>query len=257
MKCSLRELVHLIYRIILSISLIELFLRLTSFSTIQSFIHNHNTSHFSFSSIFFSFCYKGLLFASKYIVYYGIPSVINKMVGMKTTDLPRCTALIHTNRELWRYFDTGLYEFIKNYLYVPMGGKRQTKLVQLIALVLSFAFISYWHGSHLNVTLWSLGNFSMVAIEILIINYYYNRETFLSKNLSPRVKRYLLCAFIGIWQIILYLLAFMFLSSLETCQTLYGKMLADSNFNVLFFFHFLVLSFSNAQLRMEVIELRL
>jgi hypothetical protein len=55
----------------------------------------------------------GSLFASKYVVYYGITTLVNKIVGMKTTELPRCISLIHTNSEMWRYFDTGIYEFIK------------------------------------------------------------------------------------------------------------------------------------------------
>ncbi len=56
---------------------------------------------------------KGSLFAVKYIVFYGLPTIFNEIVGMKTTPLPRCIALIHTNGEMWKYFDTGIYEFIK------------------------------------------------------------------------------------------------------------------------------------------------
>lgn len=56
---------------------------------------------------------KGSLFTCKYIVYYGITTFCNKLVGMETNHLPRCISLIHTNAEMWRYFDTGIYEFIK------------------------------------------------------------------------------------------------------------------------------------------------
>ena len=256
MNCTLKEVFHLAYRILLSILLIELFYRITCTSAIHAY-HNQIASYFSFASIFFSFCYKGLLFSCKYIVYYGIPSLVNKMVGMKTTELPRCTALIHTNRELWRYFDTGIYEFIKNYLYVPMGGKKQTKLVQILSLMLSFMFISYWHGSHLNVTLWSLGNFLMVVCEIFCFSYFYNRETRVSNYLSPRFKRYLFCAIICSWQVLMYLCAFMFLSSIEACRSLYGKMLEDKHFYSLFFVNFFGVSFAISQIRMELFELRL
>ena len=56
---------------------------------------------------------KGVLFAVKYHVFYGIPSIVNRIVGMKITPLPRCVLMIHTGGELWKYFDTGIYEFIK------------------------------------------------------------------------------------------------------------------------------------------------
>lgn len=58
---------------------------------------------------------RGSLFASKYIVFYGLPTLVNRIIGMKTTELPRCIALIHLNSEMWRFFDTGIYEFIKKY----------------------------------------------------------------------------------------------------------------------------------------------
>ena len=57
-----------------------------------------------------------ILFSAKYNVYYGLSLVINKSVGMRTTPLPKCVALIHTNGELWKHFDTGIYEFIKKYV---------------------------------------------------------------------------------------------------------------------------------------------
>ena len=167
----------MVFRILLSCVLIEFFYRLTLSSAIHAY-HEQIISYFSASSVFYSFVYKGTLFSCKYIVYYGIPSIVNIMVGIKTTRLPRCTTVIHTNREMWRFFDTGIYEFIKTYLYVPMGGRGQTKTVQIISLVLSFVFISYWHGSHWNVTLWSFANFMMVVTEIFCFSYIYNNETY-------------------------------------------------------------------------------
>ena len=153
----------------MSFSLIELLYRLTFCSSIHAY-HNQVVSYLSWSSIFFSFVYKGLLFSCKYIVYYGIPTTVNIMIGMKTTRLPRCAAVIHTNREMWRFFDTGIYEFIKTYLYVPLGGRRQTKNVQIISLMLSFVFISIWHGSYVTVALWSFANFLMVVTETFYFN---------------------------------------------------------------------------------------
>jgi D-alanyl-lipoteichoic acid acyltransferase DltB (MBOAT superfamily) len=91
---------------------------------------------------------------------------------MRVTELPRCFALMHTNSELWRYFDTGVYEFIKNYLYIPLGGNRQTRFVQFISLVFSFAFVSYWHGLTVSVTMWSVVNFLLISIELFVLKSY-------------------------------------------------------------------------------------
>ncbi len=56
---------------------------------------------------------KGALFTCTYIVFYGIPKVCNEIIGMRTSQLPSCVSLIHTNSEMWKCFDTGMYEFIK------------------------------------------------------------------------------------------------------------------------------------------------
>ena len=53
------------------------------------------------------------LFAPKCIVFYGVASIFHEIVGIKTTPLPRCVSNIQINSEVWKHFDTGLYEFIK------------------------------------------------------------------------------------------------------------------------------------------------
>jgi hypothetical protein len=68
---------------------------------------------FSKPSLAMSLYLKGSLFTCKYIVYYGVTNLFNKLAGMNTTKLPRCISIIHTNNEMWKYFDTGIYEFIK------------------------------------------------------------------------------------------------------------------------------------------------
>lgn len=81
-----------------------------AFALHESYYLIDTSSKFSLAA---SLGIKGSLFTAKYIVYYGLTTVVNQQVGMQTTDLPRCIFLIHTNAELWRYFDTGIYQFIK------------------------------------------------------------------------------------------------------------------------------------------------
>lgn len=113
-KCSFKEAVNLSVRIGFSMLLIEILLRITSSYTVLIYT-NYVWRYFSVTSFVMSILIRGSLFTSKYIVYYGIPTLVNKIVGMRTTELPRCFALIHLNSEMWRYFDTGIYEFIKKF----------------------------------------------------------------------------------------------------------------------------------------------
>ena len=99
-------------RIIFSALLMELTLHTTS--TFQLHAHyNQVKDWFTPGSLVMSLTLKGGLFACKYIVFYGAGYMLNDLVGMRVTPLPQCVSLMHTNREMWRFFDTGIYEFIK------------------------------------------------------------------------------------------------------------------------------------------------
>ena len=63
-----------------------------------------------------------------------------------------------------------------------MGGNKQTKFLQVIALVLSFMFISYWHGLYLGVTIWSVANFSMIVAELFYFGYIKNKNKTTAQN---------------------------------------------------------------------------
>lgn len=101
-----------IIKILISIVLIEFVLHFTSVYTLNLY-SDQVIDRFSKPSLILAMQLKGSLFVCKYIVYYGLTNLCNSLVGMRTTELPRCVAVVHTNSEMWRYFDTGIYEFIK------------------------------------------------------------------------------------------------------------------------------------------------
>ncbi|CAF1096654.1 unnamed protein product [Brachionus calyciflorus] len=255
-KMSLKDVLKFILRIAFSLFLIEFFLRATSTYTTLNYT-SYVSDYFSMTSYIMSMFIRGSLFASKYVVYYGIPTLINKFVGMKTTELPRCIVLIHLNSEMWRYFDTGIYEFIKNYLYIPLGGSKSNNTTKFFSLISSFVFISFWHGFGTNVSLWSLLNCSMIILETIYFSVIIktNLTNQIAKTMSPRVKRYMICFLLVVNQIIMYLNASFFLGNLDSTLDLY-KLIFLNNKNVLW--HFLTVffaMFSSTQIRLELIDL--
>lgn len=109
---KVKEISRLLVRIIMSAILIEFVLHTTSTFTIHAYYAQMN-AYFSSGSLVMSLVLKIALFASKYIVFYGTIAIFNEFLGMRVSNLPSCPIIIHTNKELWRYFDTGLYDFIK------------------------------------------------------------------------------------------------------------------------------------------------
>lgn len=55
----------------------------------------------------------GQFFFLKYTVVYGLAMTWAKAEGFRTPDAPRCIARIYLYSEMWRYFDHGLYLFIR------------------------------------------------------------------------------------------------------------------------------------------------
>ena len=49
-----------------------------------------------------------------------------------------------------------LIKFFKNFVYIPLGGNRTSKLKNYINLWITFFLTALWHGATLNFILWGL-----------------------------------------------------------------------------------------------------
>ena len=50
-------------------------------------------------------------------------------------------------REFWRRWHISLTTWFKDYVYIPMGGSRGSKLLQVRNTILIFLIIGFWHGA--------------------------------------------------------------------------------------------------------------
>lgn len=110
---------------------------------------------------------QGQFFMVKYIVMFGIPAVVARICGMDPPAGPKCVAHIYTYSDMWKYFDRGMYSFIKRYIYIPLGGSQGNFLKKLICSMACFAFVYIWHGIEYYVFLWTLFNFIGISLEVL------------------------------------------------------------------------------------------
>uniref|UniRef100_A0A8C4SXN6 Hedgehog acyltransferase n=1 Tax=Erpetoichthys calabaricus TaxID=27687 RepID=A0A8C4SXN6_ERPCA len=121
-----------------------------------------------------------LFFYVKYLVLYGIPSLIVRIDGLEPPELPRCVSTMHSFTGMWRYFDNCacLFVFNSRYIYVPMGGSHHGLLGKMFSSALAFGFVYYWHGAHDYLFSWALLNWIGLMIEygvkkILVTLLYY------------------------------------------------------------------------------------
>lgn len=139
-------------------------------------------------------------FYIKYLVLFGLPSMLATMDQLAPPNLPRCVSIIHTFTGMWRHFDEGLYRWLIRYIYVPLGGSRHGPLCKVLSSGLAFGFICLWHGGHDYLQYWALMNWAGVLVEnglksLLSSSFI---DSFIEQHFSAAMKRRcvaLLCAF--------------------------------------------------------------
>ena len=64
----------------------------------------------------------------------------------------RSTSII----EFWRRWHISLSTFLRDYLYIPLGGNRKGRLREIVNIAITMALGGFWHGAGINFILWGL-----------------------------------------------------------------------------------------------------
>ncbi|MBN2805528.1 MAG: MBOAT family protein [Prolixibacteraceae bacterium] len=70
-------------------------------------------------------------------------------------------------RKFWKNWHITLGQWLMDYLYVPLGGNRKSKLRTYFNLLIVFTVCGFWHGANWNFLLWGLVHGAFMAIERL------------------------------------------------------------------------------------------
>ncbi|WP_160166361.1 MBOAT family protein [Calothrix sp. PCC 7507] len=68
-------------------------------------------------------------------------------------------------REFWRRWHITLSTWIRDYLYIPLGGSRQGQLQTAGNLMITMGLCGLWHGASLNFVVWGLAHGVFLVIE--------------------------------------------------------------------------------------------
>ena len=102
-------------RILFSALVVEMSLRLTFTYSITGH-YSDLISYFGPLSALMANLMRNCLFSCKYIVFYGLPSLVNKLVGMRVSQLPWCLLMTQTNAEIWKY--VWVIYYFDRYLFI-------------------------------------------------------------------------------------------------------------------------------------------
>ena len=94
--------------------------------------------------------------------------------------------------EFWRRWHISLSTWFKQYVYIPLGGNRCSKLKNVINLGIVFILTGIWHGANMTFIVWGIWHGFFIITEKL-----FNIKKFDEQKHSPKVNflRHIYCIF--------------------------------------------------------------
>jgi len=93
---------------------------------------------------------------------------LGKMIGFRfkeNFDRPYISASL---TEFWTRWHISLSTWMRDYLYIPLGGNRRGRTRAMVNLVVVFTISGFWHGPAWTFMLWGLFHGSFVMLERLV-----------------------------------------------------------------------------------------
>lgn len=81
-----------------------------------------------------------------------------KILGIELMENFDAPYLSKSVTEFWRRWHISLSSWLKDYLYIPLGGNRKGKIRKQINLLIVFLLSGFWHGAQWNYLIWGALN---------------------------------------------------------------------------------------------------
>ncbi len=119
-----------------------------------------------------------------------------KLLGIEICENFRTPLFSKSIKEFWRRWHISLSSWLREYIYIPLGGSRCSKPRCLTNIMLTFVFSGIWHGCGVNFIIWGAlhGVYQCVENIISNINILKNKKFDLIKNIFKTVFVYYLVA---------------------------------------------------------------
>lgn len=103
--------------------------------------------------------------------YSNIAIGVSKMLGFdikRNFYTPYMSSNLH---EFWHRWHISLSTWIRDYIYIPLGGNRKGFIRKCMNILIAFGLSGLWHGSSIVFLLWGFGHGIVLIIEELISPY--------------------------------------------------------------------------------------
>ena len=103
------------------------------------------------------------------------------MTGVQTCALPIYFDYPYVSgsiTEFWRRWHISFGSWFRDYVYIPLGGNRVSKIRWLRNIFIVWALTGLWHGASWNFVLWGLGFAVLLVLEKLVYRKWLDRTRF-------------------------------------------------------------------------------
>lgn len=87
---------------------------------------------------------------------------VSKMLGVKMSENFDAPYFAQSFQEFWRRWHITLGAWLREYVYIPLGGNRKGKVRKVINMIITFLVSGLWHG--VNYIFWGLFNGIFVSV---------------------------------------------------------------------------------------------
>lgn len=95
---------------------------------------------------------------------------MGKMIGFTYPENFNYPYIANSITSFWRRWHMSLSSWFRDYVYIPLGGNRVSKLINVRNILLVWTLTGLWHGANYNFILWGLYYGVILILEKFVLN---------------------------------------------------------------------------------------
>jgi D-alanyl-lipoteichoic acid acyltransferase DltB (MBOAT superfamily) len=147
--------------------------------------------------------------------------------------------------EFWKRWHISLSTWFRDYVYIPLGGNRVSKLRHIVNIVITFTVSGFWHGANWTFVLWGFLN-GVAYIPAVFRKKRKERQNLLPERIYPGIKKILAIA--GTYLFILFTWIFFRAKNIRHAFEYIGQ-LFSVNYSLRFLHDLKMISFDDSVLK--------
>ncbi len=103
---------------------------------------------------------------------------LGKLLGYEIPENFGGPFLSQTFKELWSRWHITLSTWLRDYIYIPLGGSRQSKFRSNLNLMLTMALGGLWHGANITFLFWGVYLGIMIVVERILEDMGWKKQSY-------------------------------------------------------------------------------